>query len=399
MTEEITNATYRVLYQLLSAWLHDEGMGAAVPNDWNAFLKAADRQSISAAVCMALEKTNLLSQCPPEIASRFQEAKVRSIRRTLLMDAERKKLLAFLEENAIWYMPLKGILLQRLYPQLGAREFADNDILFDAERWESVRDYMNREGYKTKNIIMFSHDTYHKPPLYNFEMHRRLFSEGINSVFLHTCADYYAGVRQRLIKDESNGFGYHFSDEDFYIYYLAHAYGHYEQSGTGVRMLLDLFVYRRAKPEMDETYIEEQLTKLGILKFERTCRSLAEKLFGWPYQYDQLVDNERKLLSKLENFGTYGKLSNKVYNAFERIQQDGKPIVWQTKFKYLWRQIFPNLQWYQENVPFCYRNRWAIPFFWVYRLFWIVTAGRKQGMQELKAIFSASSDPDPFYDD
>ena len=54
------------------------------------------------------------------------------------MDAEREALLDFFEKSGIWYLPLKGAVLNGIYPQYGLRQFAKNDILFDAARWRQV---------------------------------------------------------------------------------------------------------------------------------------------------------------------------------------------------------------------------------------------------------------------
>ena len=45
--------------------------------------------------------------------------------------------------------------------------------------------------------------------------------------------EYYQDVKSHLILDEGSRYGYHFSDEDFYLYMLAHEYKHFSGSGTG----------------------------------------------------------------------------------------------------------------------------------------------------------------------
>lgn len=56
---------------------------------------------------------------------------VHIVRQTLLFAMEREKILSFFDRSGIWYAPMKDIILQNLYPQIGMRQIVDNDILFD----------------------------------------------------------------------------------------------------------------------------------------------------------------------------------------------------------------------------------------------------------------------------
>lgn len=385
--DRASTKSYELLYRLLAAWVNGVPQGGTTASeiDFETLWQIADRHSLSAAVCLALEAAGLLGRCPPSAAGRFSAAKGMSIRKTLLMDAERKKLLAFMEERKIWYMPLKGVILNGLYPQYGARQFADNDILFDASRQKDVRDFMVQSGYKAVETGKGAHDVYQKPPLYNFELHRMLFrSLGYENTYRDTVTRYYADVKSRLRKDADNGYGYHFSGEDFYIYFIAHAFKHYDRGGTGVRTLLDLWLYRQRTPELDAEYIAGELEKLGISDFERSCRTLAEKLFDWPQQAAALTGAEREMLSRMESSGTYGTVGRRVHRELHEIRQSGEEG--QARWAYLRRRLFPPLPWYRVNAPFCYRHRWAIPFYWVFRLLRGIFTRGKRIRSELAAL-------------
>ena len=98
--------------------------------------------------------------------------------------------------------------------------------------------------------------------------------------FAHT--DYYDDIKNRLIKDEGNKYGFHFGDEDFYIYFTAHAYKHYKEGGTGFKTLTDFFVLNKSYGDtLDRKYINTELDKLGIRDFENDMRLLSEKLFKY----------------------------------------------------------------------------------------------------------------------
>ncbi len=378
----------QTLCRLLAAWIHKTALEPAETPDFEALFQTANRHLLSAAACAALEQTGLMALCPAGTAKRFRTAKEQSIRKTILMDAERKELLAFLEQRGIWYAPLKGAVLNAFYPQYGVRQFSDNDILFDAAYWRTVRDHMRDRGYTGEFAEAGAHYSYEKPPVYRFELHRKLFSDDGKGGFLTACAAYYADVRERLVKDPGNDFGYHFTDEDFYLYFLAHAFKHYDGGGTGLRTLLDVYLYRLRKTALDERYIAGELAKLGLSAFERDCRSLSDKLFGPQSPAAELTADEAAMLAWVESSGVYGTVSHHVQNDLKKLRPDGKAANGSTRVKYLFRWIFPDVNWYRENAPFAYRHRWAVPFFWGSRLFRGVFARRKRSFGKLREIWA-----------
>ena len=70
----------------------------------------------------------------------------KAVRKEILFDAERTKLFSFMEQNGIWYLPLKGIILKEYYPAVGMRQMSDQDILFDETYAQDVKQYMVSRG-------------------------------------------------------------------------------------------------------------------------------------------------------------------------------------------------------------------------------------------------------------
>lgn len=379
-----TQSGFRELCRLLAAWVNGET--AAPTEDFEALYRAANRHMLSAAACAAMEAAGWMDACPEDLAERFRTASLSAVRRTLLMDAERAAILAELEARGIWYAPLKGIVVNGIYPRYGTRQFSDNDILFDAERWRDVCEIMRARGYRAVSVGRGAHDTYHKPPIYNFEMHRVLFADNGVSAFLRDFAEQCAGVPRRLVKDDGNRFGYHFGDEDFYVYFLAHAYKHYDGGGTGLRTLLDVFLYLRARPDMDQRRVAQGLDELGIAGFEAVFRALASKLFAPAREASTsgaLEPAEREMLERIESSGVYGTAANRVEFRLRELQTGDGPVTARTRAKYLLRRVFPDWNWYRINAPFVYRHRWAAPFFWLYRLFRGVILNGRLNFHEL----------------
>ena len=161
-------------------------------------------------------------------------------------------------------MPLKGSILKDWYPKPGMREMADNDILFDSSGRKQVRELFQNRGYKTVSFRKGNHDTYEKPPIYNFEMHVSLFQWTYKKL-----NEQYENVKENLLPVDGTAYQFTFTPEDFYVFALAHAYKHYCYSRTGIRTLTDIYVMNRHLSDfMDRDEVEKKLTHLGIAEYE-----------------------------------------------------------------------------------------------------------------------------------
>ena len=237
----------------------------------------------------------------------FEEAKTRAIRKAIIMTAEKDGILSDLEAQGIWYLPLKGAVIKDLYPEIGMREFSDFDILFDESRRDDVRKIMESRGFAPDELTA-KHDTYMKPPVSNFEMHRGLFVAHDGERIFR----YYRDPVRLLVPDEGKRFGNHLSREDFYIYMIAHEHKHYFQGGTGLRSLMDICVYEKAYGDvLDRDYIASELDKMGLMEFESTSRALALKLFHG----EEISPAEWEMLGYMSDSGIYGTITHAVQNS------------------------------------------------------------------------------------
>ena len=238
-----------------------------------------------------------------------------------------------------------------------------------------------------------NHDVYQKPPVYNFEMHRSLYGRGSDERWV----EYYSDIKSRLLSDQpevvcdavhgasknttanqtesvnggNSSYGYHMSDEDFYIYITSHAYKHYSGSGTGIRTLLDFYAYLNAKEEsLDFDYIQTECRKLGIMDFEKCNRRLCRKVFSSQQIYDRVSFEQSLSVDEMEMLKYY--LSSGVYGTFERMienriekqkKTDGRGKL--SKLTYYWHRVFPGMELY-ENYPLLVKRKflttWHIGF-------------------------------------
>ncbi len=318
--------------------------------------RTSSRHMLVSAVASALESAGVRND-------EFAQAKNRAIRRALVMTREKDDILPELEKQGIWYMPLKGAVIKDLYPAPGMREFSDIDILFDAERNDDVRKIMEEKGF-TLEISSPSQDAFEKPPISCIEMHRGLFAEGDGQLFYR----YYRDIRSRLIKDEGNEYGYHFSLEDFYVFLIAHEYKHYQDAGTGLRNLLDIYLYEKHYGDtLNRDYIAAETEKLGLSAFERESRDLALKLF----REEELSPEEQEMLEYMIDSGVYGTAAHSRENFQKRYSELSLFGKLRYKLKLLRYPVSRNNPGYEDFAaayPLFYRHRALLPLLFFYRI-------------------------------
>lgn len=167
-----------------------------------------------------------------------------------------------------------------------------------------------------------------------------------------------------MILVRADGFEYSFSSEDFYIFMLAHEYKHYTLSGTGLRSLVDTFVFLRKWNEtLNWDYIFTELETLGLSGFEKQNRELAYSLFFGR----QLSDSKKDMLMYFMTSGTFGTEERYMdYVISSKLSGDDSS---KSKWRYLKSRILISGEDLQKFYPFFAKHTWLIPFLQIHRLF------------------------------
>lgn len=374
---EISSSCYDFLY-LLMCGVHREQPISKVLNEMNIeeVYHISVYHALAAMTYMVLESGQ--NKLEGEVFKNWKKEKDKAIRKNILLDMEREKIFAFMEEREIWHMPLKGILLKEMYPVFGMRQMADNDILYDSNFQKELCIWMKEQGYKVISCGSGNHDVYEKKPVYNYEMHTALYGGEHNLIWVA----YYKNIKEKLIADKKKSYSFHFTDEDFYIYMITHTYKHFDGGGTGIRSLLDIYIYLQQKgQQMNWNYIEGELIKLQVGAFEEKLRELSKKVFS-KEQYS-LTGKEEELLKYFLRSGTYGTLENHVQHRLDKFETDKKG--------YILKRLVPDEQFYENYVPFVYEHRWSRPFYIIFRLIRGLFRKDKRIMKEIKALKKAES--------
>ena len=340
--------------------------------DPDGFYQLARFHSVAAPAAIALDKAGVRYE-------KFDMHLKKALRNLFLFEHERSEIFRRLEENGIRYCPLKGLILKDIYGEPGLREMADNDILFDPSKEQVVREIMLGLGY-TEEVVEDSngtHDSYLKPPSLNFEMHKKLFGR-----YDEACLrEYYDKNTDRLLINDGGSLVMRFSDEDFYVFLTAHEYKHYRYQGTGIRSLLDRYVFLLNKESvLDREYIDEQLRELNIAGFEKISRGLAFKLFS-DENVPRLDDDEKNLLLFCLRSGTFGTYGTLVENRMDRANNGGF-----TKSGYIKKRLFPSPEYLAESVPFVRKSRLLYPVGYVWRMIRTLLSEKDRLSEEIKTI-------------
>ena len=325
---------------------------------------------LTAAAAFGLEKLLML---PPT----FDEEKKRAVANLTLFEAERAAVTRELETAGIWYLPLKGIVLKNLYPKSAMREMSDNDILVDSAKMEDVKQIMHSLGFSGGDYDKDHDVVFKKPPSVVFEMHNRLFGKEHHPLYFA----YYKNIRQKLLPVQGTNCGFQMTNEDFYIYLICHMHKHYHYAGTGLRSLLDVYVFQKVHGEtLDKDYLAAELKKLKLTGFEADMRRLAEKVFS----DSPLSEQEKETFAFLATSGTYGTGNRAMQYSIEKYIRDNNGKA--SKAKYILHRVFIPEKDVEKHYPFFYRHKLLYPVLPVYRLGTGLARHPKQITQEYKAF-------------
>ena len=366
MTQHEYKQTAYYLIYLIRCVLHNKVPAQEKLNkiDLSQLYEVAKDHSLTTIVAFALESVGIQDE-------RFFFFFLKTIRRAIYFKIERTEILSDLEKAGIWYMPLKGIIISELYPKESMREMADNDILFDSSRIDDIKQIMNNRGFTMEHDDSGHDLAFMKKPIYNFEMHTDLFGVGHYERF----NQYYENVKDRLTKDSTNDFGFHFSAEDFYIFMIAHEYKHFYYAGTGLRSLIDTYIYlNHYHNELDWNYINNEIKALGIEEYEKQSRELSMKLFNG----EDLNSDDKRLLDNYIFAGTFGNDNIRIKNGIKKNSN--------SKVRYIMSRLFISQPTIEKSYPLFFKYKFLQPVLPIYRLIKSITNHRTRIVNELKTI-------------
>lgn len=335
------------------------------PADFDKLYKVAANNGLCAMTAFALKKAGF-------VCEDFNIAYAKAQRNNILYDREYLHLCQKLDAANIKYLPLKGILLKHIYPTPCLREMTDIDMLF-LESPDKVKSVMQQSGYTCTQYDKANHDVYQKPPFFCVEMHRSLIDGSLFPVL----SQFFDSLSYAPV--EGGSFRMEMTKEQMYLHLVAHAYIHDTLAGTGLRTLLDIYLYLKAySARMDMAGVHRNLESIGLSEYESSLRNLSKKLF----LYDTMTAEEKEILDAYIFAGKYGNQDRFIHNRMERIMKSSdKP----TKLRY----IAKRLSYDQRNIhnsPFYTKHPKLAPLLYVTRPIKAVVTRPKSVIKELKQL-------------
>ena len=209
-----------------------------------------------------------------------------------------------LDKMGVRHMLLKGSVMKNFYPSPDMRTMGDIDILVDAARCDDVVKAFMADGFEFAGEGNL-HSNVKRGNVY-IEFHRSM----VDSCH-ETLSAYYGDGFRLPHKSEGSEYEYKLTDEDFYVFLVAHIAKHYRYGGTGIRSLLDLYIYEKSLPSLDFDYINGELEKIGLLVFYNKIRKIT---YDW---YSGGFDGEFDIMSEyIVSGGVYGIEDTSMQNSF-----------------------------------------------------------------------------------
>ena len=339
--------------------------------DWEALYQLADFHSVACTAYYAVIRLPKEQQPAPEILQKFKKSMQIVLGRESMQHFEIQGVLDAFEEKGIVCVPLKGWLMKHLYPRPDMRSMCDVDILVAREDMKKIPEIMEQQGFEMEEHGE-NHDGYMKSTILSTEIHWTLF--GPSSPY----QAYFDPMIEKAHPAEGKQYESRLTWEDFYLHLIAHLAKHFDGSGTGLRSFMDVYLFcEKYRYQLDETYLQGELEKIGLWKFTKVVEDVAYCMFA-----EGLTEEERNRYEKINEFvfctGTYG---TKEASVAAQLHIRGAH-----KGKYLLSRFFPNRNFMQMRYPVLEKVPVLLPFFWVVRGFRCVFLRRERLTAELHMV-------------
>lgn len=337
--------------------------------DWDKVFDFGKLHKINPILCEGL----LSADIDAGVKKRFSDD---YLKQALVHFSQANKLISItnaFDKNGIDYMIVKGSRLKALYPKPEMRVMVDMDILIRVNQYDKSKKCMLDLGLFEKgesdHEFIWSDNRF-----VNIELHKRLFPS-YNPDFTK-----YFGIgweRAKKQSDESNSFL--MSPEDEYIFVFTHFAKHYRDGGIGIRHMIDLYLFEKKNPGLDNEYITAELAKLGLDEF---YKNIKNTLLVW-FEDAEPCEITVHITKRIFASGAYGTAEIANQAKALRVKNRSKTVLG-GKVKYAIKKVFPSFELMKEKFEFLERFPVLLPLAWIWRMFDVIFFKQK----ELKSTLS-----------
>lgn len=310
-----------------------------------------------------------------EISAKFQKVQMIAVLRYERINYELEQICELFESERIKFIPLKGSMIRKYYPEPWMRTSCDIDVLVHPEDLEAAtRALADKLGYTVEGKC--AHDvSLFTPGNVHVELHYDLLEDGMIDV----SAKMLSEIWDHASPAENKEFFMELDDPAFYTYHIAHMAKHVEEGGCGIRPFLDTWLLNH-KLSFDRAARESALKSSELYVFHTHVSTLADVWFSGA----KYTDVAQRLETYVIHGGVYGSMQNKV------LMKQGRTG---GKLKYWLVRIFPPISILKYAYPVLEKHKWLLPVCYVRRFFRIVFGGKaRSSVSELKINSSVSAE-------
>lgn len=341
--------------------------------DFEAIFQLARAHKLAGFPFHALEHLPQAKRPPESVQADWRKAAIQEAVCDAGYTFEYENLLNLFEQNHVYALPLKGLVLKRIYPRPELRSVGDLDFCCSREQAEQVRKCLCANGYHTVQFGRTHTDKYINAGGIYVEIHTNLAGEA----FSPEAAQYLAGLKELACPMEGYRFVLDLTPEDHYIYIMLHLLKHFMYGGTGLRSVLDLWAYRKQIP-MNETVLNQAWKRFDMELFVANMEGLAN---AWMSDTSP-SEIQQRLGDYIACSGVYGNTQNLIFN----LVTDAGASVGRKKWNYIRKRLFWPYQRMKVRFPVLEKAPVLLPVLWGYRLWIAVFHERSRFSEELGII-------------
>ena len=238
--------------------------------DWAQLIGLARWHRVEPLVQWALRERR---DVPEEVRQQLEAAYSRAIFRDAQMDFTMAAVDTALKAANVPYLLLRGAVLKDDYPSPELRTMSDLDYLVHTEDYPVIKSCMEAIGGRHTHTDG-GHFSFTLPPDVPVEFHPNL-------IYAASPVGTAVNPGWQYVRPDSGPYAQELTEEGFYLNMIAHLAYHFAKGGTGIRSILDVWVYRhRHRPQPDGAIVRAQLRRAGLDRFAERIEGLAECWFG-----------------------------------------------------------------------------------------------------------------------
>lgn len=360
--------TIQLLFALLRSAIGGKALTAEERELYSAeqlpeLLEISSKHDVVHLLSLGLKQNDLISQADMDIkknilivAYRYEQLK-----------RAYETLCNALEKAQIPFLPLKGSVIRKYYPEPWMRTSCDIDVLVHEEDLErAVSLLVEEHGYTYHG--KGSHDvSLLTPNKKHIELHYNLVEDGIVKESSAVLKDVWETAERR----SGWRFFYEMPDEMFYFYHVAHMAKHFENGGCGIRTLIDLWILDGMQ-NIQASKRDALLTQGKLLRFANMVRKLSKIWFDGA-QYDSI---SKQVEDYILSGGVYGNSKNRI--TLQQSQKGGR-------LQYALSKVFIPYDVIKFHYPILQKKPWLMPLMQVRRWGKLAFCGHaKRSIRELR---------------